>query len=97
MKKGPGCYSGPLLFVCYLTLALSEKHHLSKDIKIAGFKPEQIDTSGNPRMGIIHTIRNNKDLDEAPGSYKDIAVVMDNQRDLVDIVVELSPLAVIKG
>lgn len=48
-------------------------------------------------MGVIHTIRNNKDLDEAPGSYKDIAVVMENQKDLVDIVVELRPLAVIKG
>jgi len=36
-------------------------------------------------------------LDEAPGAYKDINTVMDNQNDLVDIVVELSPLAVIKG
>jgi tRNA-splicing ligase RtcB len=48
-------------------------------------------------MGVIHTIRNNKDLDEATGSYKDIAVVMDNQADLVEIKVELRPLAVIKG
>jgi len=48
-------------------------------------------------MGVIHTIRNNKDLDEAPGSYKDIAVVMQNQEDLVEIEVELRPLAVIKG
>lgn len=48
-------------------------------------------------MGVIHAIRNKKDLDEAPGSYKDIATVMGNQQDLVDIVVELRPLAVIKG
>ncbi len=48
-------------------------------------------------MGVIHTLRNKKDLDEAPGSYKDIATVMANQQDLVDIVVELKPLAVIKG
>ena len=48
-------------------------------------------------LGVIHAIRNTKDLDEAPGSYKDIATVMENQQDLVDIVVELSPLAVIKG
>jgi tRNA-splicing ligase RtcB (3'-phosphate/5'-hydroxy nucleic acid ligase) len=48
-------------------------------------------------MGVIHALRNKKDLDEAPGSYKDIATVMDNQQDLVDIVVELKPLAVIKG
>jgi tRNA-splicing ligase RtcB len=47
--------------------------------------------------GIIHGIRNKKDLDEAPGSYKDISVVMENQKDLVDIQVELKPLAVIKG
>ena len=36
-------------------------------------------------------------LDEAPGAYKDIDVVMENQKDLVEIVTELKPLAVIKG
>ncbi|XCN75009.1 MAG: RtcB family protein [Candidatus Electrothrix aestuarii] len=48
-------------------------------------------------IGVIHGMRNTKDLDEAPGAYKDISVVMDNQRDLVEIEVELRPLAVIKG
>jgi len=48
-------------------------------------------------QGIIHGIRNVKDLDEASGAYKDIDVVMENQSDLVDILVELTPLAVIKG
>ena len=48
-------------------------------------------------QGIIHSIRNKSDLDEAPSAYKNIDTVMQNQRDLVDIVVELSPLAVIKG
>lgn len=48
-------------------------------------------------QNIIHAIRGKKDLDEASGAYKDIETVMNNQRDLVDIVVELSPLAVIKG
>lgn len=48
-------------------------------------------------LGIIHSVRNKKDLDEAPGSYKDISVVMEEQKDLVDILVELKPLAVIKG
>jgi len=48
-------------------------------------------------IGVIHSIRNKKDLDEAPSAYKDISVVMKNQEDLVDIVVELKPLAVIKG
>jgi tRNA-splicing ligase RtcB len=48
-------------------------------------------------MGIIHSLRSKSDLDEAPGAYKNIDIVMKNQQDLVDIVVELSPLAVIKG
>ena len=48
-------------------------------------------------QGIIHGIRNIKDLDEASGAYKPIDVVMKNQADLVDIKVELTPLAVIKG
>jgi tRNA-splicing ligase RtcB len=48
-------------------------------------------------IGVIHGLRNSKDLDEAPGAYKDISVVMANQQDLVDIQVELRPLAVIKG
>lgn len=47
--------------------------------------------------GIIHSLRHAKDLDEAPSSYKDINVVMENQKDLVNIVVKLTPLAVIKG
>lgn len=48
-------------------------------------------------MGVIHAIRGEKDLDEAPSSYKDIDIVMENQKDLVEILVELTPLAVIKG
>jgi len=48
-------------------------------------------------QNIIHAIRGVKDLDEAPGSYKDISEVMDNQKDLVKVLVELTPLAVIKG
>lgn len=47
--------------------------------------------------GVVHNMKSEKDLDEAPGSYKDISVVMSNQSDLVDIKVELRPLAVIKG
>jgi tRNA-splicing ligase RtcB len=41
--------------------------------------------------------RTQEDLEEAPGAYKDITTVMDNQKDLVKILVELKPLAVIKG
>lgn len=47
--------------------------------------------------GVIHAIRSQGDLEEASSAYKDIAVVMKNQDDLVDILVELEPLAVIKG
>ena len=43
-------------------------------------------------QGIVHGIRTVRDLDEASGAYKDISTVMENQKDLVDIVVELSPL-----
>lgn len=47
--------------------------------------------------GIIHSMNSTEDLDEAPGAYKDIDTVMANQLDLVEIVTELVPLAVIKG
>jgi len=49
------------------------------------------------KQGIIHSIRGIEDLDEAPDAYKDISQVMENQKDLVKVLVELSPLAVIKG
>jgi len=47
--------------------------------------------------GIVHGLRTEGDLDEAPGAYKDIDTVMENQKDLVEIVVKMKPLGVIKG
>ncbi len=47
--------------------------------------------------GVVHSIRHTKDLDEAPSAYKDISKVMENQKDLAEILVELTPLAVLKG
>lgn len=47
--------------------------------------------------GIVHSLRNVADLDEAPGAYKNIDDVMKNQTDLTKILVCLKPLAVIKG
>jgi len=47
--------------------------------------------------GIVHGIRSISDLDEAPGAYKDISIVMDNQKDLVKIITKLEPLGVVKG
>ena len=48
-------------------------------------------------LGIIHALRYQKDLEEAPSAYKNIDEVMANQTDLVKIVTELSPIAVVKG
>jgi len=48
-------------------------------------------------LGIIHSIRNKNDLEEASSCYKDISQVMAFQNDLVKIKTELTPLAVIKG
>jgi tRNA-splicing ligase RtcB (3'-phosphate/5'-hydroxy nucleic acid ligase) len=48
-------------------------------------------------QNIIHSIRSRRDLDEASSAYKDIDKVVENQLDLVEVVVELKPLAVIKG
>lgn len=47
--------------------------------------------------GIIHSIEDISDLEEAPGAYKNIDIVMENQRDLVEIVMALEPIAVIKA
>jgi len=47
--------------------------------------------------GVLGKPRSQGDLDEAPGSYKDVEEVMENQKDLVEIKVELIPLASIKG
>ncbi len=47
--------------------------------------------------GVIGAPRSQKELEEAPGAYKNIDEVMENQKDLVEIKVKLKPLAVIKG
>jgi len=49
------------------------------------------------KQNIVHSIRSVRDLDEAPSAYKKIEDVMENQKDLVEPLVELTPLAVIKG
>jgi tRNA-splicing ligase RtcB len=48
-------------------------------------------------LGIIHSMNSLNDLDEAASAYKDISLVMNQQADLVKIIHELSPLAVVKG
>jgi tRNA-splicing ligase RtcB len=50
------------------------------------------------KMGdIIGKPRDQKHIDEAPGAYKDIDIVMNNQADLVKIKVKLLPMANIKA
>lgn len=49
------------------------------------------------KKGIIHGLRTKKELDEASSSYKNIDVVIEEQKDLIDIHVKLEPLGVIKG
>lgn len=46
---------------------------------------------------IVHGLRGRSNLDEAPGAYKSIDIVMENQKDLVKPLVELEPIAVAKG
>ena len=57
----------------------------------------QTEISKLDKQGIIHGIRNKKDLEEASGAYKDIDDVMHHQTNLVMIKTELKPLAVVKG
>jgi len=45
--------------------------------------------------GVLHGLRGKRNLDEAPSTYKDISWVMKKQEDLVDILVELHPIACI--
>lgn len=47
--------------------------------------------------GIYNNMTTQASLDEAPSAYKNIDEVMDNQKDLVDIMVKLRPLGNLKG
>lgn len=56
-----------------------------------------INVNKHKLKGIIHRLDAQNKLDEAAGAYKDINTVMNEQKDLVKVLVELSPIAVIKG
>ena len=47
--------------------------------------------------GIVHSLRSQRDLDEAASAYKDIDQVIALETDLVKVITKLEPLAVIKG
>jgi tRNA-splicing ligase RtcB len=61
-------------------------------IRTLNFEEEQ-----HKMDGIVHGMTSAENLDESPGSYKNIDEVMENQKDLVKIVVKLTPLANVKG
>jgi len=48
-------------------------------------------------LGILHSLRTRQDLDEASSAYKNIDQVIRQQKDLVEPILTLHPLAVIKG
>jgi tRNA-splicing ligase RtcB len=52
----------------------------------------QLDTQGT-----VHTLNSKRDLDEAPGAYKDIDSIIAAQEDLITIEKKLRPIATIKG
>lgn len=49
------------------------------------------------KSNVLHSLSHRNDLEEAPGAYKNIGEVIANQLDLIEIAVELQPLAVLKG
>jgi tRNA-splicing ligase RtcB len=56
-----------------------------------------LETEQASMEGILHSVRNKDSLDEAPGAYKDVQVVLDNQLDLIKPLMTLYPIACIKG
>ena len=48
-------------------------------------------------LGIVHGIRSKQDLEECPSAYKDINQVLQDESDLVNPIVKLTPIAVLKG
>lgn len=65
-------------------------------------KTHTIEQADKEMEGIVHSSwgkdrEGRINLSEAPSAYKDIDEVMDNQKDLVDIIHTLKPIACIKG
>jgi tRNA-splicing ligase RtcB len=56
-----------------------------------------LDEEQKKMKNILGKPRNKEDLQEAPGAYKNIIDVINNEKDLVKVLVKLKPLAVIKG
>ena len=69
--------------------ALSRTEARQLDIKA---EVEMLDS-----LGIVHGIRSKQDLEECPSAYKDINQVLQDEADLVNPIVKLTPIAVLKG
>lgn len=77
---------------------MSCSHGAGRDIsRTASKKTLDLVEEQDKMSGVIHGLTSHRDLDEAPGAYKDIQEVMQNQTDLVKVLVKLTPLASIKG
>lgn len=105
-RKGQvGIIPGSMGTNSYIVLGLGNKESFMSCSHGAGrvmgrnqAKKELVLEDEQKRMaGVVHGLRNKNDLDEAPSAYKDIDTVMENQSDLVEVAVTLSPLGNIKG
>ena len=70
------------------------------DRKAGGFKSEgtlSVEDFKNDMTGIYTKDIDREHLDEAPRAYKPIDEVMENQKDLVNILVKLTPIMNVKG
>lgn len=99
----PGSMGTPSYIVVYKDSAsplamLSTSHGAGRAMsRKAAKKNLTLSTEQDGLSAILHDMRSQDKLDEAPSSYKDIEVVMKNQAELCDVVVTLKPIASVKG
>ncbi len=89
----------------YIARGLGNSDNLMSSAHGAGRKMSRGDAKRNLNLSteqavmsdIVHGLRTQDDLEEAPGAYKNIEDVIDYLTDYVEVTVELTPLGVIKG
>lgn len=100
-----GIIPGSMGTPTYITKGLGNEESFSSCAHGAGRKLGRneairtldLKTEQQKMNGILGVPRTKKELQESPGAYKDIDKVMADQKDLVKILVKLSPLSVIIG
>ena len=100
-----GIIPGSMGTPSYITEGLGNEDSFQSSSHGAGRKMGRGDAIRNLNLedeqkkleGIVTGLRDVKNLDEAPGAYKSIDEVMENQSDLTKIKVKLLPMANIKG